>query len=145
MIDYRHEVVVQKPIQEVFSLIKDVGKYDQWTEMTGTRVLTGGGLMPGSQIETTMNLGPAKQTLRFEVVELEESRLLRWKTVADGALNWDSAFVFAPEGDSATRVTSSGKVWLGGVLKLSEPLIAAEVRSGEAKELEKFKQLAEAA
>ena len=144
MIDYKHEVVVQRPVQDVFSLIKDVGRYDQWTEMTGTKLLSGGGIKPGSQIETTMSLGPARQTLRFEVVEYEESKLLRWKTITDGALNWDAMFAFAPLGDGSTKVTSSGKIWLGGVLKISEPLIAAEIRSGEAKELEKFKALAEA-
>jgi hypothetical protein len=143
MIDYKTEIVIERPVKDAFTMLKDVARYDEWTEMAGTRVLIGDGLTPGSQIETRISLGPVKQTLRFEVVALEEDRRLQWRTVSDAAMGWDAEFILTPLSADRTQIVSSGKIWLNGVLKISEPLIAGEVRSGEAKELQKFKELVE--
>jgi hypothetical protein len=48
-----------------------------------------------------------------------------------------------PQGASATRVVNSGEIRLGGALKVMEPILAGEVKSGEAKELMRCKELAE--
>jgi hypothetical protein len=42
-------------------------------------------------------------------------------------------------------VISSGQLRLSGLLKVSEPLLAGEIQSGEAKELVKYKELVEMA
>ena len=143
MIDYHSEVVVNRPVEQVFQLAADMARIDEWTDMKGTHLITDGSLKVGSQIETTLRLGPSKQTLIFEVVDFEKNRRLGWKTTSKGALAWDAIYLFEPQGDQATKVVSSGQLRLNGVLKLSEPLMAGEVRSGEAKELIRFKELVE--
>jgi len=79
------------------------------------------------------------------VVGYEENRKMAFKTVSKGSIAWDAEYVFMPQGDSATKVISSGQLRLSGLLKMSEPLLAGEVRSGEAKELVKYKELVEMA
>ena len=74
MIEYKTEVTVNKPVMEVFALIKNVGRFDEWTDMKGTRLVTGDKLQVGSQIETTIKFGPVNQTMTFEVVGYEENR-----------------------------------------------------------------------
>lgn len=143
MIDYQSDVIVDRPVEEVFRFITDVGRYDEWTEMTDTRLLTNGDLKPGSQVTTTIQFGPSKQTLIFEVTALEPNRRLGWKTVSNSAVKWDAEFTLEPQGASSTRVATSGQIRLGGALKLLEPLMAGEVRSGEARELVRFKDLIE--
>lgn len=145
MIEYKTEVVVSKPVKEVFALIKNVSRFDDWTDMTGTRLVSGDKLQVGSQIETTIKFGPVNQTMTFEVVNYEENRVMAFKTVSKGAVAWDAEYLFMPESESMTKVISSGQLRLSGILKLSEPLLAGEVKSGEAKELVKYKELVEMA
>jgi uncharacterized protein YndB with AHSA1/START domain len=144
MISYETEVIVDRSVEQVYKFVTDVALFDDWTEMSGTRLVSGKDLRVGSQIETTLNMGPLKQAMVFEVEALEPNRRLGFKTVSKGALDWDADFTFEARGPSSTRVVSSGQLRLNGVLKLSEPLIAGEVKSGEAKELMKMKELVEA-
>lgn len=144
MINYETEVIVNRPVEQVYKFATEVSRWDDWTEMTGTHLVSGNSLHVGSQVETTMKMGPMKQTMVFQAAAIEENRRLAWKTVSSGSLQWDADLKFEPLGTSSTRVVSSGQVRLNGFLKLSEPLIAGEVRSGEAKELIKFKELIEA-
>jgi uncharacterized protein YndB with AHSA1/START domain len=143
MINYQSEVIVNRPVEQVYRLVTDVARFDDWTPMTGTHLVSSGNLRVGSQMETTIKMGPMKQTMVFEVTDLEENRQLGFKTVSKGAVEWDGDYTFEPQGPSSTRVVNSGQLRLNGVLKLFEPLMAGEVRSGEAKEVIKLKELLE--
>lgn len=145
MIEYKSDVIVNRPVQDVFALIKNVSRFDEWTDMTGTRLVSGSKLEAGSQIETTIKFGPVNQRMTFEVVGYEENRKLAFKTVSKGAVAWDAEYLFMPESDSTTKVISSGQLRLSGLLKMSEPLLAGEIRSGEARELVKYKEIVEMA
>ena len=143
MINYQSDVIVNRPVEQVYKFAADVTRLDDWTDMTGTHLISGSDLRVGSQVESTIKMGPMKQTLVFQVEELEGNRRLVWKTVSKGALEWDATYTFEPQGPSSTRVVSSGQIRFNGLLKLLEPLMAGEVRSGEAKELIKLKELVE--
>lgn len=143
MINYQSDVIVNRPMEEVYRLASDVTRYDDWTEMTGTHLVSGENLKVGSQMETTLKMGPMKQLMVFQLAELRENLRLGYKTVSKGALEWDADLAFEPQGLSSTRMVSSGQIRLNGLLKLLEPLVAGEIRSGEAKELVKFKALVE--
>lgn len=143
MINYQTEVVINRPVEEVFRALSDANLYEKWTEMTGTRLLTDGGLKQGAQVETTIRFGPSKQNMTFEVVAFEPNRHIAWKTVSNGAVAWDAEFTVEPQGEASARVANRGQIRLGGALKLTEPLLAGEVRSGEEKELVRFKELVE--
>jgi uncharacterized protein YndB with AHSA1/START domain len=143
MINYQSDVIVNRPVEQVYRLATDVARYDDWTAMTGTHLVSGSNFRVGGQVETTIKMGPMKQTMVFQCAELEENRRLAFKTVSKGAMEWDAEFTFEPQGPSSTRMVSSGQIRLNGLLKLLEPLMAGEVRSGEAKELVKFKELIE--
>lgn len=144
MIEYKSDVIVNRPVQDVFALIKNVNRFDEWTEMNGTRLVSGEKLHVGSQIETTIKFGPMNQTMTFEVIGYEENRRVAFKTISKGLVAWDAEYLFMPEGDS-TKVISSGQLKLNGLLKISEPLLAGEIQSGEAKELVKYKEIIEMA
>jgi len=143
MIEYKSEVIVKRPVQDVFALIKNVSRFDEWTDMNGTRLVSGEKLHVGSQIETTIKFGPVKQTMTFEVIGYEENRRMAFKTVSKGSVAWDAEYLFMPESDTTTKVISSGQLRLSGLMKISEPLLAGEIQSGEAKELVKYKELIE--
>lgn len=143
MIEYQSNVILNRSVEQAYKLVSDVARFDDWTEMSGTHLVSGNNLHIGSQVESRIKMGPMKQTMVFQVAELEENRRLGFKTVSKGAMEWDALFTFEPQGPSSTRMISSGQLRLNGLLKLFEPLMAGEVRSGEAKELIKFKELLE--
>jgi hypothetical protein len=58
MINYQSDVIVNRPVEQVYKFATDVARLDDWTEMTGTHLVSGGNLRVGSQIETTINMGP---------------------------------------------------------------------------------------
>ncbi len=145
MINYETEVIINRPVEQVYKLVTDVARFDDWTEMTGTHLVSGSKMQVGGQMETSIKMGPMKQTMVFELTGLEENRRMAFKTVSKGAMEWDGEYTFEPQGPSSTRVVNSGQIRLNGLLKLSEPLIAGEIRSGEAKELVKLKELVEGA
>jgi hypothetical protein len=144
MINYSFDVIVNRPVSDVFRLASDVRRFDDWTDMSGTHLLSGDRLDLGSQFATMLRSGPVKN-LTFEVTALDENRRMGFKTVSKGPLQWDAEYTFQPDGEAATRVTSSGQIRLKGWLRLLEPVMGGEVKKGEAKEIERFKALAERA
>lgn len=143
MIDYESEITINRPVDQVYRLASDVTRLDDWTDMTNTHLISGQNGQVGSRLETTIKMGPMKQVLVFQMTELDENRRLGFKTVSKGAVEWDASYVFDGKGPSSTRMVSTGQLRFNGILKLLEPLMAGEVRSGEAKELVKFKELVE--
>jgi uncharacterized membrane protein len=145
MINYQSEIIVNRPAEQAFQFAADVARLDDWTDMKGTRLMGDGALGVGAQITTTLNMGPLKQAMTFEVSEYEPNRRLGWKTVSKGSVDWDAVYIFEPQGPSSTRLSTSGQLRLKGLLKLLEPLMRGEVQSGEAKELVRLKNLVEQA
>jgi hypothetical protein len=145
MINYQSNVIVNRPVEQAFQFTADVARLDDWTDMTGTRLVSGSTLGVGAQITTTLNMGPLKQAMTFEVSEYEPNRRLGWKSVSKGSVGWDAVYTFEPQGAGATKLGTSGQLRFNGLLRLLEPLMRGEVKSGEAKELEKLKALIEQA
>jgi hypothetical protein len=143
MINYQSEVVVNRPVEQAFRLAADVTRLDDWTDMTGTHLVSGSELGAGAEIQSILKMGPLKQAMTFQVSEFEPNRRLGFKTVSKGALDWDAVYTFEPQGPSSTRLATSGQLRLNGLLKLLEPLMAGEVKAGEAKELVRLKGLLE--
>ena len=84
-----------------------------------------------------------KLDITFEISDYEVNRRLSFKSVSAGPLQWDADFIFEPQEASTTHVTTAGELRLQGLWRWAEPLLAGEVQSGEAKELERLKSLVE--
>ena len=63
-----------------------------------------------------------------------------------GPISWDGEYRLEPAADrAATRLSQQGTLRFHGLWRLVEPIIGAEIRRNEIKELEKLKVLVEAA
>lgn len=92
--------------------------------------------------EVTFGMGPLKARIGLEITELEVPRRMAW-TSFSGPIRWAGHYdLEAVEG--GTRVSQQGTLTFSGLWRLFEPLIGAEIRNGEEKELEKLKALVEA-
>ena len=42
MINYRSEITIERPVNEVFRFLTDAANYPLWTDMTESRLVSGG-------------------------------------------------------------------------------------------------------
>lgn len=144
MIDYSSEVTINVPAEKVFRVLTDASKYDMWTGMQHTES-AGGSAMDhvGARVATEINEGPMKSKLVFEVSAFEPNRLLAFKTVSEGGMQWDAEYRLESQGSSATLLKQNGHIRLGGLMGLLSPLMRGEVDKKEKQEIEKLKELLE--
>ena len=95
----------------------------------------------GSRVAGVIAKGPIRLKIEYEVNELDPNRRYAYR-VTRGPMQWTGAFELEPEG-TGSRVASAGTVEFRGLLRLLQPMLAAEVRNGEAGELSKLKRLVE--
>ena len=144
MIEYKAEVTVNVPADRLFQALSRAENYDKFTDMSGTHMVSGSMLNEvGARLESVVGDGPLKQKMVFEVTQVEPDRRIVFKTVSKGSMQWDSEFTLEPQGASATRLTNTGQIRLGGAARLMEGMVSGEIKKGEQKELDKLKALLE--
>jgi uncharacterized protein YndB with AHSA1/START domain len=88
-----------------------------------------------------MSEGPIKGMLEMRIAELEPDRRLVIR-VSHPALDWTATSTVAADG-GGTRLTYAGELGFKGWRRLLEPLMAGEVRKGEAQEALRLKAILE--
>lgn len=141
MIRYSSEVTIARPPREVFDTLLDPERYAQWTDMVHLSLDTADRPKVGTRGRFRLTKGPIKGMLDFEVTELEPDRRVVFR-VTHPSLDWRSVAALEPAG-TGTRMTYAGEIRLHGWRRLLEPLVAGEVRRGEAGEAQRLKELLE--
>ncbi len=140
VIRYSSEVSIARPPHDVFEALLDPKKYERWTEMTDVR-FEAAAPQVGTRGSFRLAKGPIKGVLDMEITAMEPDRRLVVR-VTHSALDWLSTTTLEPIGDG-TKMSNAGEITLKGWQRLAEPLMAGELRAGEAKEAERFKALLE--
>ena len=133
--------VANPNIADVFAALLDPDRYAEWTPMVDTRFHD---VAPrvGTRGDFRMERGPLKGRYEMEIVALDPERRLDFR-VDGSSLRWNAHIGLEPDGDAGTRLTYAGDLSLRGWRRLLEPLLAGEVRSGEAKEAEQLRHVIE--
>ena len=142
MISYESSITIGRPAAEVFAMIVEPGRMDEWTGMTDSRWLTPSPHGTGSRISATMPLGPFRRTVKWEVTDYQPGRRFAVRSVRGGPMSWTGVYELEPAG-GGTVVRSRGEVQPNGLLRVLEPLMRAELPREEAMELERLKELVE--
>jgi hypothetical protein len=128
----------------VFPYLVEREKQALWSDVA-MRPLTDGAFGQGSRMEITFGMGPLKKSLVLEINRLEPGRHLAFRTVSMGGINWTGGYVLEPDAASGSRLSQAGTLEFRGAWRLLEPVLGAEIRNGEIKELERLKAVVEAA
>jgi uncharacterized protein YndB with AHSA1/START domain len=141
MIHYSSMVTIKRSPDDVFAALLDPERYAEWTPMVDTRFHD---VEPhvGTRGDFRMERGPLKGRYEMEIVALDPGRRLDFR-VHGSSLRWNAQIGLEPDGDAGTRMTYAGDLSLLGWRRLLEPLFAGEVRSGEAKEAQKLRDVLE--
>ena len=133
-------ISIKREPSEVFTALLDPAKYSEWTEMVDAR-FDSPQPQVGTHGEFRFASGPLKGRYDMEILVADPGRQLDMRI--DGAsLRWMSQIGLEPDGDG-TRMTYAGDFSLLGWRRFLEPLFGREVRAGEAKEAERFRELLE--
>jgi polyketide cyclase/dehydrase/lipid transport protein len=141
MVSYESRVVVNRSPDVVFPFLIEPAKQALWSDVP-MRQLTDGPLGTGSRLEVTFALGPIKARIGLELTAVEDGRRMAFRSFS-GPIRWDGEYRLAPSG-SGTDLSQEGRLTFTGLWRLVEPIVGAEIRQGEVKELEKLKAAAEA-
>jgi uncharacterized protein YndB with AHSA1/START domain len=141
VIHYATTVTIRRPASDVYAALLDADLYPQWTPMVDTRFDADGPLRVGTRGSFRLPSGPLEGRYEMELVALEPDRRVDIR-VDGAALRWLSTSTLEPDGDR-TRLSYAGEIALRGWRRLLEPLFAREVRTAEAREAERLRDLLE--
>ena len=145
MIRFESEQVIERSADDVWRYAADIGRHPEWMGVTDARVTYGGGTELGSRGVEWLKRGSRSMAVDVEVTASDPGRRIAWAFGGEGPLHGDVALDLETVGPNRTRAVWSGSLGLSGLLRLVEPLMAAELRSGEAAELRRLKENLEAA
>ena len=143
MLRYRSQVVVDRPRDVAFPYIVEPAKQALWSDVP-MRLLTEGPLATGSRMELSFGKGPMTVRLGLELTAVEDGRRMAWTTFS-GPIRWDGEYRLEDAPEGRTTVSQEGSFEFRGLWRLLEPLLGAEMRKGEEKELQRLKAVIEAA
>lgn len=145
MIRFASEQVIERSTDEVWRYAADIGRHPEWMGVTDARVTHGEGTELGSRGIEWLKRGPRSLAVDVEVTASDPGRRIAWTFGGRGPLHGSVALDLEEIASNRTRAVWSGSLGLSGLLRLIEPLMAAELRSGEAGELQRLKENLEAA
>jgi hypothetical protein len=143
MITYNGEIVINRPVAEVFDFATTFENFPRWSDVTTVKRLSNGPVGLGTRLQLEMGKGPMKSQIDFETIGWEKDRNWTFRTVSASPIVWDGMFGFEPLGPESTHVRAAGQVTLKGLRKLLEPLVRGELRKNEQAELETLKGILE--
>ena len=136
MIRYKSQVSLSRPPADVFPYLVEQAKQALWSNVP-MRPLTPGALRQGSRAELTFGKGPLKVTLGLELTAVEQDARIAFKSFS-GPIDWQGEYLLAAA-DGGSTLSQTGTLTFHGLWRLLEPLIGAEMKGGEIKELERLK------
>ncbi len=145
MITFETEQTIGRSADDVWAYAADILRHPEWMGVTDARIVQGTGSEVGARAIERIKMGPRTVDVEFTVAESIPARRLRWTVAGRSPLRGDVTLDLEALAAGQTRAVWSGSIGMNGLLRLLEPLMAGEVKSGEAAELRRLKANLEAA
>jgi hypothetical protein len=126
---------------EAFAAVIDIARWGEWTDMRDIRPDGSGSPAVGSTGTFALS-GPFSGPIRYELTALEPNHRVEYH-LTHPSFDWRAEVIVEPVGAGA-RMVSAGEFRLVGWRRLLEPIVAREIRRGEAAELVRLKAILEA-
>ena len=138
MIEFTNQVVVERPVDEVFGFVSDFENVPKWNYYVLDVSKTSGGPIG---VETTYHQVRKTDEQDFRIVEYQPNRQVTVQTISPSSPEFEMRFTFEPEGNG-TRITDEWKLDTGRPALL-ERLRAGRIRLAVLVNLGKLKTLLE--
>jgi len=140
MITFKTEQTIERPAQEVWSYAADITRHPEWMGVLDARLISGRPTEIGAHGIERLKLGPRKVEVDLEVSASIPAQRIAWRMVGGSPFTGEVTLDLDSLGPDRARAVWSGSIGLTGWWRLIEPLMAAEVKTGEAAELRRLKE-----
>lgn len=144
MIRWRFEETIARPPQEVWEFAADVSRHPQWMGVSDARLLHGRPTEVGSRLMESFKLGPRRYEVEMEVGAADPAKRIAWRVIRGAPFSGEFTLDLEPLENGQTRAVWWGTMQPIGLWRLLTPILAMEAKEGEARELRRLKQAAEA-
>jgi uncharacterized protein YndB with AHSA1/START domain len=142
MISEEGNVIIHRPVEEVFAYVSDLTHSAEWQAgLLEVRRLTEGPLGVGTRYAFVRQFIGRKMESTNEFVAYEPNRTVRFR-IPSGPMPGQGTYLFEATPDG-TKLTSRVELEPRGLSRLAEPLIAASLRREIAAGLPVLKELLE--
>ncbi|MFB6198280.1 MAG: SRPBCC family protein [Halobacteriaceae archaeon] len=144
-IDYQHSVIIERPVEDVYAYISDVGNAQEWMPWADeTRVIEGpepSGIAEGQRrLLKQTDFGIQSETI-IEATKVEPGRRYAFETI-DGPVDFQGSYHFE-QVENGTRLTRTYHVELPGLTRLMEPIMARRMKRRWEADLQRVKTILE--
>jgi uncharacterized protein YndB with AHSA1/START domain len=139
MIKFKTEQTIDRSADDVWAYAADILRHPEWMGVTKARVVHGTGTEVGARGIEQVKMGPRTIDVEVTVAESVPASRIRWQVAGESPLAADVTLELETIGTDVTRAIWSGWIGLNGWWRLLEPLMAGEVKTGEAAELRRLK------
>ena len=145
MIRFQTEQTIDRPAQDIWTYAADITRHPEWMGVIDARLVSGHATDIGARGVERTKLGPRTFEVGLEVSESIPAQRIAWRMDGRSPFIGEVTLALESLGPDRTRAVWSGGIGLTGWWRLVEPLIATEVRAGEAAELRRLKERLELA
>ena len=142
MIRFEYTETIAASPAEIFAVMSDIGRFDEWLTMDG-RPTDPGPVRVGSRFDSTGRLGPLPVELQGTITSFEPGRRFGFRTVKPNALDFEITVDLEATPDGTTILKGHGTMRLSRLWRLFEPIMRMELDKGEAAEAARLKALLE--
>jgi uncharacterized protein YndB with AHSA1/START domain len=139
------EQTIARSAEDVWAYAADILRHPEWMAVTDARVVEGDGTRAGARGRERMRFGPFEWDVEFEVTDAVPGRRIAWKTASGVPFDLGVALDLEALGPASTKAAYGADIRLHGVWRLLSPIVAMELKSGPARELQQLKAQVEAA
>ena len=139
MVKFESEQQIARPADEVWAYAADIPRHPEWMGVADARIIDGRPTEAGARAVATMRLGPRRYQLEYVVARAEPGRRIAWSILGGGPLRGEVVLELDADATGGTRARYHGELHTTGAWRVLEPVLAGEIRSGEAMELRRLK------
>jgi len=139
---YKSAVTIARPPDVVFPYLIDPALQAKWSDIP-MKPLSDGPVGVRSRFERTLGAGPLKAKLGIELTAVEPGRRMVFSTFK-GPLLWEAEYILDPSGDG-TQVRQDARLTFQNLWRVIEPFVGESIKKDEARELQRLKEVVEAA
>lgn len=140
MIRFQTQQTIDRPAQDVWSYAADITRHPEWMGVIDARLVSGRASDIGARGVERIKLGPRTFEVGLEVSKSISGERIAWRMDGGSPFTGEVTLDLESLSPDRTRAVWSGAIGLTGWWRLIEPLIATEVRTGEAGELRRLKE-----
>jgi uncharacterized membrane protein len=144
MIRFASEQTIDRSADEIWAFASDITRHPEWMGVMDAVVVSGRSQEVGAIGRETVRMGPRRFVAEFVVSESSPGRVIAWRVGGRTPIVGEARLELDAAGPNSTRVRWSGGFSMTGLWRLLEPLMAGEIRAGEAAELVRLKTALEA-